>query len=217
MMIQANKFFFFIKFCAFSLLIWIYRNLYKTNTYGISYIKKIDLSNSLNVRVDRLLNGERRLHPPNGSTPLKKMSPKNFKVSSDTSNNNDNYEGRHRKLEGKSSKKEKNVSPSIISPKKGLDDTYNVKIIKALDNEYKEVNNLKREFAQKFLRRILVIIPVILFSIAALVLVMLISTEGFLEKLSASISFPIFVSIFILTVLVTSCKLLKNMYKGNNK
>ncbi|KAI4835518.1 hypothetical protein MKS88_004728 [Plasmodium brasilianum] len=214
MMIQANKFFFFIKFCAFSLLIWTYQNLYKTNTYGISYIKKIDLSNSLYVRSDRLLNEERGLHSTNGSIPLKKMSQKNFKVSSDTSNNNDNYEGRHRKLEGKSSKKEKNVSPSIIKPKKGLDDTYNVKMVKALDNENKEVNNLKCKFAQKFLRRI-VIIPVILFSIATLVLVMLIGNP--IPENYAKLSFPIFVSIFILTVLVTYCKLLKNMYKGNNK
>ncbi|SBT86109.1 Plasmodium exported protein, unknown function [Plasmodium malariae] len=216
MMIQANKFFFFIKICAFSFLIWTYQNLYKKNTYGISYIKKIDLSNSLYVRVDRLLNEERGLHSPNGSIPLEKMSQKNFKVSSDTSNNNDNYEGRHRKLEGKSSKKEKNVSPSIIKPKKELDDTYNVKMVKALDNEYKEVNNLKCEFAQKFLRRILVITPVILSSIAALVVLML-TKDNILTGLSATLSLSIFVSIFILTVLVTYCKLLKNMYKGNNK
>ncbi|SBS96631.1 hypothetical protein PMALA_055500 [Plasmodium malariae] len=214
-MIQANKFFFFIKFCAFSLLIRTYQNLYKTNTYGTSYIKNIDLSNSLYVRVDRLLNEERGLHSTNGSIPLKKRSQKNFKVSSDTSNNNNNYEGRHRKLEEKSSKKEKNVSPSIIKPKKGLDDTYNTKMVKAFDNEYKEVNNLKCEFEQNFLRRILVIIPVILFSIAALVIVMLISMD--ILKDYATLSFSIFVPIFILTVLVTYCKLLKNMYKGNNK
>ncbi|SBT86412.1 Plasmodium exported protein, unknown function [Plasmodium malariae] len=215
MMIQANKFFFFIKFCAFSLLMRTYQNSYKTNTYGISYIKKIDLSNSLYARIDRLLNEEGGLHCPNGSIPLKKMSKKNFKVSSDTSNNN-NYEGRHRKLEGKSSKKEKNVSPSIIKLKKGLDDTYNVKMVKALDNEYKEVNNVKCEFAQKFLRRILVITPVILSSIATLVVLML-TKDNILEGLSATLSLTIFVSIFILTVLVTYCKLLKNMYKGNNK
>ncbi|SCP03013.1 Plasmodium exported protein, unknown function [Plasmodium malariae] len=215
MMIQSNKFFFFIKFCAFSLLIRTYQNLYKTNTYGISYIKKIDLSNSLYVRVDRLLNEERSLHPTNGSIPLKKMSQKNFKVSSDISNNNDNYEGRNRKLKGKSSKKEKDVSPSIIKTKKGLDDTYNIKMVKAFDNEFKETNNLKCEFSQKFLRRILVIIPVILFSIAALVLVML--THNTIPKDYAIIPFSIFVPIFILTVLVTYCKLFKNMYKGNNK
>ncbi|SBT85521.1 Plasmodium exported protein, unknown function [Plasmodium malariae] len=214
-MIQVNKFFFFIKFCAFSLLIWTYQNSYKTNTYGISYIKKIDLSNSLYVRVDRLLNEERGLHSPNGSMPLKKMSQKNFKVASDTSYNNDNYEGRLSKLKGKSSKKEKNVSPSIIKPKNGLDDIYDIKMVKAFDNENKEVNNPKCEFAQKFLRRILVIIPVILFSIAALVLAML-TKETYIKDYSA-LTFSIFVSIFILTVLVTYCKLLKNMYKGNNK
>ncbi|SBS99459.1 hypothetical protein PMALA_070050 [Plasmodium malariae] len=142
------------------------------------------------------------------------MSPKNFKVSSDTSNNN-NYEGRYRKLKGKSSKTEKNVSPSIIKPKKGLDDIYNIKMVKEYDNKNKEVNNPKCEFAQKFLRRILVIIPVILFSIAALVLVML--SQDTILKDYGTLSFPIFVSIFILTVLVTTCKLLKNMYKGNNK
>ncbi|SBT85460.1 Plasmodium exported protein, unknown function [Plasmodium malariae] len=215
MMIQANKLFFFIKFCSFSLLIRTYQNSYKTNIYGITYIKKIDLNNSLYVRVDRLLHGEKCLHPPNGRIPLKKMSSKNFKVSSDTSNNN-NYEGRHRKLKKKSSKKEKNVSASIIKPKKGLDDTYSIKMVKAFDNEYKEVNNLMCKFAQKFPRHIHVIIVFICFSIVALVVVMLIS-KGDIKDLHATLSFPIFFSIFILTLLFTSYKLLKNMYKGNNK
>ncbi|KAI4838161.1 hypothetical protein MKS88_002634 [Plasmodium brasilianum] len=215
-MIQTNKFFFFIKICPFPILIWIYQNSHETNTYGISYIKKIDLSNSLYVRVDRLLNEERGLHPPNGSIPLKKMSEKKFKVSSDTSNNNNNYEGRLRTLKGISLKKKKNTLLSISKSKNKIDKICNRKMEKVIEAEYKGLNNFRGAFSRKFLGYVLVLTPIIFMSTAPMVLEMLRIGE-ILTKSHCELAYLTLVPIFILAVLIISYNLLKNIFKYNNK
>ncbi|KAI4836912.1 hypothetical protein MKS88_004719 [Plasmodium brasilianum] len=61
---KINKFFlFFIKMCAFPILIWIWLCFYEALTF-LQKIrdKKITINNSLDVRVSRLLNGKTNVH-----------------------------------------------------------------------------------------------------------------------------------------------------------
>ncbi|KAI4837026.1 hypothetical protein MKS88_003493 [Plasmodium brasilianum] len=65
MITNTNKIFFFIKIFSFSLLIWVFQDIYEINISRKSWNKKIYINNTLDIGVNRLLCAKAYLNSKN--------------------------------------------------------------------------------------------------------------------------------------------------------
>ncbi|KAI4840853.1 hypothetical protein MKS88_000616 [Plasmodium brasilianum] len=203
MMLHKNKFF-FIKICAFSILIWICHNSYESASSDKTWNNRINLKNILDLRICRLLYGERGRNQKNIGLPSEERLQKKFQKEHMSIKSYDHQERKFGKLKEKSSRKEKNIPRKknilsfIFGPLKKLDSVYEMEVIKPFILVYKRSENSNVKYKEKILRFLWVFNPFITCFVITFGLIALHSVDSISEYVAHILCalMPMFILIY---------------------